>query len=132
MKMTLENLGNLDLELDFDEIIPAAIDEAMPLLVDATKEAIRSSIRHPDESTGDLIRSVTAGKAKKVRGGGYHAAIQFKGTGKNGTRNGLKAAQMEYGNSDQLPAPFADRAVHSVQNAVTAAVENYLAKELGE
>lgn len=132
MKMTLEGLENLDLEIDFDEIIPEAIDAAMPLLVDATKNAIQSSIRHPDESTGDLIRSVEATPAKRVRGGGFYAGIRFKGKGKNGTRNGLKAAQMEYGNSDQIPAPFADRAAHFASAAVTAAVQNHIDKKVGK
>ena len=132
MKMTLETIGAADLDLNLDELIPAAIDEAMPVLVDATKNAIQSSIRHPDESTGDLIRSVEAIPAKRVRGGGYYAGIRFKGKGRNGTRNGLKAAQMEYGNSDQIPAPFAARAAHFAAKAVTAAVQNHIDRELSK
>lgn len=138
LDVTPVNLGGMDgleYQIDLDELIPEAIDEAMPILVEATKDAIRSRIRNPDRSTGDLINSVEATKCKKVRGGGYYAAIRFKGKGRNGVRNGLKAAQMEYGHDGppiQHQAPFADRAAHFASAAVTAAVQNHIDKKVGE
>lgn len=138
LDVTPVNLGGMDgleYQIDLDKLIPEAVDEAMPILVKATKNAIRSVIRNPDRSTGDLINSVTGTKCKKVRGGGYYAAIRFEGKGRNGVRNGLKAAEMEYGHDDpyvQTKAPFADRAVHFSSAAVTAVVQNHIDKELGE
>ena len=130
MKMELSGLSALQkgLDLDMQSLMPEAIDSAMPILVEATRNAIRESIRHPDQSTGELVGSVTAKKAKELRSGDFYASVDFIGTGSNGTRNALKAAEMEYGNSAQAAAPFADRAVHAAQSAVHAAIEDFIAK----
>lgn len=127
MKLDVSN-KDLRIELDMESLIPEALEEGAQVLADETKSAIRSVIRHPDRSTGDLVASVTAKKGKKVKGGGYFAAVAFQGTGRNGTRNGLKAAELEYGNSRQIATPFADRAVHAAESRVTEIVE----KKLGE
>ena len=123
----LENFGET-----FDDAIVEALDIGAQILVKETRKAIKTSIKHPDKSTGDLIRSVKAKKVRRMRGTGYYAAIAFDEESSNGTPNGLKAAEMEYGNIDQTPRPFADRAVYAAEGKVREAVENHLAKELGE
>lgn len=110
--------SDLEITLDLEGLVEEALNEGAEILAEETRSAIQSVIRHPDRSTGDLVASVTAKKAKKVKGGGYYAAVAFQGTGSNGTRNGLKAAQLEYGNSHQIATPFADRAAHAAESKV--------------
>ena len=125
--------GGFHLDIDLDNIIPEALDYASHFLVETTKDAIDSVVSHDDRSTGELIASVTAGKAKKVKGGGYYVAIKFPGTGSNGTRNGLKAAELEYGNTrGQDPAPFADRAAYFAESEIAEAVGRYIEEAIDE
>lgn len=136
MKVTLTNLNELT-ALDgfgetFDEAIVEALNIGAEILAEETRKAIKTSIKHPDKSTGDLIRSVKAKKVRRMRGTGYYAALAFEEKSSNGTPNGLKAAEMEYGNMDQTPRPFADRAVYAAEGKVRDVVENHLAKELGK
>lgn len=124
--------GDFQIDLDLEEAIPEALNAAMPALVSATKSAIQSVIRHPDQSTGALVASVTASDAKEVKGGGYYAAIKFPGTDANGIRNGLKAAELQYGNSYQPSTPFQERAIYQAMDKVVQTFEDYLAKELNK
>ena len=132
MKLDVSQSGGLLLDIDLDDIIPEELDNSVHYLVESTKEAVSSVIRHPDRSTGELVASVKAGKAKKVKGGGYYVPIVFPGTGSNGTRNGLKAAELEYGNAYQNATPFSDRAAHAAENDIARAVEDYIGRRLGE
>lgn len=131
MKLDID-IPELEFVLALDDLVPEALSAAMPVLVSATKDSIREVVRHPDRSTDDLIDSVSAGNARRTKGGGFYAPIRFTGTGSNGTRNGLKAAELEYGNSQQPATPFADRAVHAVEDQFAEIVENYLEKKLNK
>ena len=132
MKFNIAQESGFHIDVALDEVIPAALDAAMPALVSATKSAVQSVIRHPDESTGALVASVTATKTREVKGGGYYAAITFPGTDANGIRNGLKAAELEYGNSYQPSTPFQDRSISQAMDKVVGTFEDYLAKELNK
>ena len=71
--------SDLEITLDLEGLVEEALNEGAEILAEETRSAIQSVIRHPDRSTGDLVASVTAKKAKKVKGGGYYAAVAFQG-----------------------------------------------------
>lgn len=128
MKLDVTNLDALKFDIPLEEIMPEAIDNVMPHLVSATHNAVKASIRHEDTSTGELLASIGANDAKQNRAGGYYAGIKFPGTGSNGTRNALKAAELEYGNSYQAAAPFADSAVNESEGKILKTVEAFVKK----
>lgn len=132
MKFNIAQDSDFHIDVALEDVIPEALDAAMPALVSATRDAIQSVIRHPDQSTGALVASVKATKARQVKGGGYYAAITFPGTDQNGIRNGLKAAELEYGNSYQPSTPFQERAISQAADKVVRTFEDYLAKELNK
>jgi hypothetical protein len=111
MKFDVSQSGGFHLEFDVS-MLEDAVNAGAKVLEETTKQMLAGN-----RDTGDLIASVSAGAAKyKPKYGGYYAPIRFVGTGSNGTRNGLKAAELEYGNTRQTASPFADRSVHAAES----------------
>lgn len=114
MRFDVSQSGGFHLEFDVS-MLEDAVNAGAKVLEEATKQMLEGN-----RDTGDLIASVKAGEAEyKPKYGGYYAPILFVGTGSNGTRNGLKAAELEYGNTAQSASPFADRAVHAAEARAT-------------
>lgn len=114
MKFDISQSGGFNLEFDVS-MLEDAVNAGAKVLEESTKQMLAGN-----RDTGELIASVTAGEAKyKPQYGGYYAPIRFVGTGSNGTRNGLKAAELEFGNTRQTASPFRDRAVHAAEGRAT-------------
>lgn len=82
------------------------LQAAMKAVKPEIERRLKASIEHPDESTGDLLDSITLTEPTMDKHGDYHSYISFKGKGRNGTPNGQKAMSKEYGTSKELAVPF--------------------------
>ena len=112
---------------DVEEIAPKMIDEATPILV---KSIQRRLAIHKD--TGDLIKSATTSKAKKIKNGGYYARIFFKGYDAKKVANNIKAVNLEYGNVRGEPAqPFMDASINDVEQQVVNKMQEVFNREVG-
>lgn len=117
----------------FDDIAPKMIDSALPRLVNSIKKRLKWH-----RQTGALEESVTAYKAKAVRGGGYYGRVGFAGDGMhkyaNKTQkvpNAIKAAGLEYGSSKQSPQPFLRAAINDAEKDCIDAMQKTFNAEAG-
>lgn len=126
----LERAGNLD------EIAPKMLNAAAPYLVDTIKKALAAHRR-----TGSLINSVKAGKAKKMKNGGYRIATRFEGydpesyktdSFPRGTPNAVKAMGLEYGSSNEPARPFLQRALNDAEDDVIEIMQITFNAEMGK
>lgn len=131
MNFDLSGLGK-GLELEgydnIDEVSKEICEKGAEILARHTKSALSGHSR-----TGALIGSVGAGRPKYIdKYGGYHAAVQFRGSDSKGARNGMKAFQLEYGNRRQPATPFVDRAISSAEGEIRAMAERTIAGRYGK
>lgn len=133
MKFDVSGIGSGELDElrfveDLDELSKEICEKGAQSLASHTKSALSGHSR-----TGSLVRSIGTGKAKYIaKYGGYHASVTFRGKDSKGVRNGLKAAQLEYGNSRQPASPFVDRAMNSAEAEITALAERTISGRLGK
>ena len=100
---------------------------AAPVYLGHAKRILSATIRHKEKSSGEMIANAKMSKVRKVKTGGVKVQLTFKGTNSEGTRNALKAFEMEYGNSRQPATPWIDAlnssAVSDVENAMLEVFE---------
>ncbi|MCD7736963.1 MAG: hypothetical protein LUI07_08410 [Lachnospiraceae bacterium] len=111
-----------------DEIGKKAVNAAVPTL-EASISASAAQSASRGYSTGAMARSIKGGKAK-INNYGVYAAVTIKGTDSNETRNGEKAAYLEYGTSKQPARPFMRRGVKAAEGAAQAAMEQVVEQEI--
>ena len=120
---------------NMSELCPQIIEEAEPVLVEGMQNQIRTVIRHPDRSTGELIDSITASKPKKAKDGswsgfvgpqGYSSRYYYKGR-KKGRKyklpNASKLVFMEYGTSRQKATQVLDSVVKNTEEEALARMQ---------
>ena len=125
---------------NFDDIAPKMIDSATPHLEKSIKKRLE---RHRE--TGELIKSIEAKKASRLRNGGYYGYVTatgvakgrvYKRARKNGGysvenyRNYQKMLALEFGTSKQSPTPFLQSAVNDVETACLNAMQNTFNREM--
>ncbi|MBP3784598.1 MAG: hypothetical protein J6I68_15235 [Butyrivibrio sp.] len=111
------------LDSSFEKVAPQLLEEAAPLMEDATKKSLKSVIQHDGES--ELVNSVKARAPKKAKNGAYILNVVPKGNSthqytrgkkKYVVSNALKAIWLEYGVAGrQAPRPWLDRATKMYQ-----------------
>lgn len=131
MRFDISGIGE-GLELEgydnIDDVSKEICEKGAEILAAHTKSALSGHHR-----TGRLIGSVGPGKPKYIdKYGGYHCSVLFKGKDSHGIRNGLKAAQLEYGNSRQPATPFIDRAISSAESEINAMAERTITGRYGK
>lgn len=105
------------------------LQAAMKVVKPEVERRLNSSIQHPDESTGDLLKSITLTEPTLDRHYNYHSYISFRGTGSNGTPNGQKAMSKEYGTSEELATPFLRPAKEAKESEAVEAMREVFNRE---
>lgn len=99
------------------------------IIADEVRKGLRAAIRHPDESSGDLERSMFL--AHMVDENGYiYTEIGFAGYDSKGVPNILKARAMESGTSRQPKTPFIRKAFNSAKERCMAAMQKTVDDEI--
>lgn len=98
----------------FEKIAPEMLNAAAPILVDSTKSALQSVIKHPGDS--ELVNSIKARKPKITKTDACILNVVPTGVSKNmhhwwrtgvtkyPVTNVLKAIWLQYGVSGRMPA----------------------------
>ena len=151
--VTYEGFGGFGVSADlslfggitFEEMGKKALKEVMPDMEEATKSALRSSVKHSGESA--LVNSVKCFEPSMTRDNeGVKLVCQPTGKDKSGNRyktkshgksghlvyNNDKAFWLEYGVAGRQPAhPWKDRALNNAESRVYPKIQNSIEKELG-
>jgi len=132
-------------DVTFEQLSKKALTEVMPDVLNATKEAIRSSVKHSGESElvdsvkcfeprmtkdgeGASITCMPTGKSKS--GNSYHTVSRGRDRVMN-VNNNDKAFWLEYGTVKQPAAPWKDRAINSAEEKATRKIQEVIERELG-
>lgn len=100
--------------------------------VDSNLKKILYTNRKLDQNypTGALERSITIDKPKRNKNGNLYIRIYFKGKDSKGVSNGLKAAILEHGKSDQPKRPFVRPAVEQTEDGVNREMQRIFDSEV--
>ncbi|MBR6619393.1 MAG: HK97 gp10 family phage protein [Clostridia bacterium] len=112
-----ELIRQLDKMADTEQWMPEVLNEVAPKFADKIKQNLSA---HKD--TGDLINSIAPQKPKKGKDGYSVSVYNPKAPSENGTRNALKLAELEFGNSNQAATPV----VAPAREACAAEVEGIM------
>ncbi|MCC8067865.1 MAG: HK97 gp10 family phage protein [Clostridiales bacterium] len=121
----LEELGS-----NADDIAKKAVNEAVPIMKASIKSSAAQSVTK-GYSTGALVSGIKSSKAK-INSYGVYAAVTISGTDAKGTRNGEKAAYLEYGTSKQPARPFMKRGVKNAEGSAKAIMEQVFESEVNK
>lgn len=133
---------------DLDRIAPIMLQEAAPIAVEAMKKRLEPhstagtrktgiTYRHGGKTavytyvqTGDLKESVKAEKPKREKGE-WSVTVGFDGYDSKGVANDLKANQLEYGNSNQVPTPFLEASRNDCKKEIIEKYREVYKREAG-
>lgn len=110
------------------QIAKACIDEAAPVMESAYRSAL-ASVEYGPNSTGSASASVSLYGTKENSLGIYNVARPV-GKDAKGTRNGEKAALLEYGTANMPARPWVNRAHHAAEKPCTEIVKKRLEEEV--
>lgn len=132
------------LNTNADDVCQEALNESSPLVVECMKETINRNIMHHDRSTGELVESIKADKAKKSKGS-WSVNVGPKGNSSHyyyrqgeirqrtsPTTNALKLIMMEYGNSKQDARPVLDSICRECNEDVLQKLQDAYNRRVGE
>lgn len=134
------------LKTDIDELCKGMLKDCAPTLVESMKKAVDGAIRHKDESTGELVKSIKARTPSKCKTGGYLVYIGPSGYSKNyydrmsktkkqvrkyEMSNAFKLIIMEYGLHGQPATPSMEKSIHAASNKITDLMQEYYNKKVG-
>lgn len=112
-----------------DDIAPEMINEALPLLEEEMKKAVRE-----DADKGYATRE-TEESIKKTRAQhnkyGYFGVVKPNGTDEKGVRNMEKLAYLNYGSSKQEARPVVAKAVLRAESKVFQKMQECYNREVG-
>lgn len=131
--------------ITFEQLGKKALSEVMPDVLNATKDAIRGSVKHSGDS--ELVRSVKCYEPRMTKNG-EGACITCMPTGKSKSGNSYhtvsrghdrvmsvnnndKAFWLEYGTVKQPATPWKDRAINSAEGKATQKIQQIIERELG-
>lgn len=93
-----------------DEIVPKVLKAGADVVESQVRENLSGVIgkdtKTPSRSTGTLLASLGTSPARVDKNGDYNVKIGFSENRKDGKRNGMIAALLEYGKQGQPPKPF--------------------------
>lgn len=132
--------------LTFEDVGKKALKEVMPDMEEATRSAIRSSVKHSGEST--LVNSVKCFEPTMTRDnegvklvclptGKDQSGNRYKTQSHGKTRSHLvynndKAFWLEYGVAGRQPAhPWQDKALNNAESKALPKIQSIIEKELG-
>lgn len=132
-------------DITFEQLSKKALTEVMPDVLNATKDAIRGSVKHSGES--ELVASVKCFEPRMTKDG-EGASITCMPTGKSKSGNSYhtvsrghdrvmnvnnndKAFWLEYGTVKQPAKPWKDRAINSAESKATQKLQQIIERELG-
>ena len=132
-------LDKLSSKAKVDDIAKGAVNAAKDIVAGTMSGAIASSEGHrggngarhrANRSTGSVAGSVKS-TAAKVNSYGVFSVAKPDGRDANGTRNGKKAALLEYGTPQFSARPWRSRAVSSAEGQCVRIIEDYVKSEMG-
>ena len=102
--------------------------------VDNNLKKVLYTNRSYDKSypTGALERSITIDKPKRSKKGNLFIRIYFKGKDSKGVSNGLKAAILEHGKSNQPKRPFVRPAVEQTRDEINREMQRIFESEVSK
>lgn len=121
----LEKLSKKD---EVEGIAKKAIDAAKGVVVSSMKSAVASS-EHGPYSTGSVSGSISPTDIK-VNSYGVYSVARPTGRDRKATRNGAKAAFLEYGTPRMAARPWRARAVASAEGKAIKIIEEVLQSEM--
>lgn len=126
---------------NLDEVCMEAIAAAQPIVVEEMKRQIQAAVKN--ESTGELVRSIKAGKPQISKYGGYFGTIGPTGGSKIYIHNGKKRPRktklsnaaklifMEYGTSKQPARPILQKVKSKTEKDVIETMQSVLNRKAG-
>ncbi len=128
MEEVLKQLDKLSKKADVDEIAKKAVEKAKDVVLEATRSAVAASEYGP-RSSGSVASSIQATSAK-INSFGAYSVSRPTGRDASGTRNGAKAAFLEYG-TPTLPArPWRKRAAAAAEGPCIKIMEEVIKAEM--
>lgn len=128
MDELLKKLSKLSDKAKVDAIAKKAIDAGRQTVADAMRSSI-GSMEYGPYATGSVSASVVSTPSKINSYGAYSVALPT-GYDDHGTRNGEKAAYLEYGAKNLMPRPWRTRAVNSATGPAMKIIEDILKSEM--
>lgn len=128
MEEVLNQIERLSKKTEVDEIAKKAVDKAKDIVVKTTSSAVASS-EHGPRSSGSIASSIEA-TITKVNSYGAYSVSRPTGRDRSGTRNGAKAAYLEYG-TPTLPArPWRARGTAAAEGPCVKIMEEVIKAEM--
>lgn len=120
LMMELDRLGN------FDEVAPAMLEEAVPIL---EKEVIKQAT--PFWDSGDMVKSIKKTNAIKGKWGGFYICVRPVGKDRKGVRNMEKLVWLEFGVRGRAATPIITKAVLNTEQKVIDIMQEVFKREVG-
>jgi hypothetical protein len=111
-------------------VAPKMIRAAQDVVAPEVKRRLSASIKNKEDSTGDLLDSITETAPKLDKNGIWRGYISFPGKGENGTPNGRKALSKEYGTLKEVATPFIRPAKAAKEAEAKEAMQNVFNQEV--
>lgn len=106
-----------------DEACQKAVQNAGWMLAEKLSEAA-------PERTGQLKKSIRAGKVEHDSVNGYHSTVMPVGNNDQGRNLAMIGNILEYGRSHQAPNPWFSTTIEANRNAVISGIEETIQHEL--
>lgn len=110
----------------FDEIAPAMLEAAVPILEEEVKRQVR-----PHWNTGDMYESIKRTSVEVGRGGAYTICVRPTDVDRNGIRNMEKLAWLEFGAKGRAAVPVLKTAVLNAAPLVCEKMREVFRREAG-
>ena len=109
--------------------VKKGVFDGAKVIADEVRSKLSANIQHPEESSGDLLKSMYLAKMKDENGYIY-SEIGFAGYDSRGVPNIVKVHAMESGTSKQKKRPFIRKAFNAKQSDCIAAMEKRIDEEI--
>lgn len=120
------------LDTTFDEIAEAGLNAASPILTQSVTAALSKSVASRGQySTGKMISSIKATKAKKAKTDAWIVVARPTGKDAKGVRNALKAGVMEYGAAHESARPWLTTATKNAESAALDTLQQTFNQKTG-
>ena len=132
-------LDKLSNKAKVDNIAKGAVNAAKDVVASSMSSAIASSeghrggigARHREDRSNRSVAGSVKSTYAKVNSYGVFSVAKPDGRDPQGTRNGKKAALLEYGAPQFSARPWRSRAVSSSEGPAVKIIEDYVKSEMG-